>query len=241
VRAWAFAFPLFFVGLGGAFAALAYADQPAGAALTFWIMAASFVGSGLLVLAVYLLIGRSVARAGRLRRTGKQAWATVERIEDTGVTVNDNPRVHLWLKVRPEGEREFEIEGKRVVSRLSIPPAGSSILIRYEPDDPGGFVFDDRAGAGAPVAPAGLEQAVRQALTAKGVTGARQDEAVRKALEGAAAGSSVVDLREYTQADEAEPAADPVEQLERLAKLRDSGVLSEGEFAVAKTKLLADL
>jgi Short C-terminal domain len=173
VRVFSYAFPLFFIGLGIAFAVLAYLGEPAGASLTFWIMAASFVGSGLLV----LLVTRSARRI---------AERTVE----------------------------------------------SSVVVSSGDQD-------------------ALEHALRQALTLKGVTGPLQDEAVQKALAAAASGASTVDLREYTRPGEAhapaavepaeEPAADPVQQLERLAKLRDSGVLSEGEFAVAKAKLLADL
>jgi len=36
----------------------------------------------------------------------------------------------------------------------------------------------------------------------------------------------------------AAPAADPIEQLEKLGELRDKGVLSEEEFAAQKSKLL---
>jgi hypothetical protein len=88
-----------------------------------------------------------------------------------------------------------------------------------------------------------LERAVRQALAAKGVSGDLQEEAVRKTLAAAAAGRGVVDLREYTDggADAGDAGGDPVDRLERLAGLRDRGVLSEGEFAVAKAKLLSDL
>jgi hypothetical protein len=90
----------------------------------------------------------------------------------------------------------------------------------------------------------GMEQALRTALTAKGVTGALQDEAVRKALDAAAAGETVIDLRDRTDGPpDARPAEqpDPVDQLERLAKLRDQGAISEGEFIAAKSRLLSDL
>jgi hypothetical protein len=176
MRVFAYAFPLFFISLGVGFGVLAYLGEPEGAALTFWIMAASFVGSGLLVLVVM----RSVKRA---------ATRTLE----------------------------------------------SSVVVTSGDSD-------------------ALEQALRQALTLKGVTGPVQDEAVQKALDAAASGESTVDLREHTRPGDVhagdgaspppadEPAAvDPVDQLERLAKLRDSGVLSEGEFAVAKAKLLSEL
>jgi putative oligomerization/nucleic acid binding protein len=177
VRAWSYGLALFFVALGVAFGALAYLDEVPGAAITFWIMAASFVGTGLLI--------ALVAQGARV------ATDTIER---------------------------------SIVASAADPSA--------------------------------LEGAIRKALALKGVTGALQDEAVDKALAATASGSSVIDLREYTQPGEPvteevvrreslpaerETTPDPVEQLERLAKLRDSGVLSEGEFAMAKAKLLSDL
>lgn len=250
MRAWAWAFPAFFFLVGAFFAVLAFGSDRSEERLTFWIIAASFAGSSLLVAAVYLLFQRTFMRATRLMRSGKQAPAQVTRVDDTGVTVNQNPRIHLWLKVRPVGEPEFEVDGKRVVSRLSIPGVGSTVLIRYDPAHPEDFVFDTTATAtGSTVFgadPASLEAAVRQALNAKGVMGALQDEAVQKTLTAAASGQSFVDLREYTHADtdaeQPQPAApDPVEQIERLAKLRDSGAITEGEFIAAKTRLLSDL
>ena len=176
MRALSYGLVLFFVALGVAFGALAYLDKVPGAAITFWIMAASFVGTGLLI--------ALVAQGARV------ATDTIER---------------------------------SIVASAADPTA--------------------------------LEAAIRRALALKGVTGPLQDEAVEKALASTASGSSVIDLREYTQPgepvtedaarreslEEQETAPDPVEQLERLAKLRDSGALSEGEFAVAKAKLLNDL
>ena len=108
------------------------------------------------------------------------------------------------------------------------------------------IVVEDGTGAGPD--PEHLEQAVRQALAAKGVTGALQDEAVAKTLAAASSGERAVDLREYTRGEgfqeagaEEAAAPDPVDQLERLAKLRDRGVISEGEFAAAKARLLSEL
>ncbi len=43
---------------------------------------------------------------------------------------------------------------------------------------------------------------------------------------------------EYAEAPPAAPAADPIAQLKELAELRDSGVLTEEEFAAQKAKIL---
>ncbi|WP_259455311.1 SHOCT domain-containing protein [Microbacterium sp. AG238] len=39
----------------------------------------------------------------------------------------------------------------------------------------------------------------------------------------------------------AAPVADPIAQIERLAELRDKGILSENEFQAQKTQLLSNL
>jgi hypothetical protein len=44
---------------------------------------------------------------------------------------------------------------------------------------------------------------------------------------------------QYAPAPEAAPAPDPIEQLTRLAALKDSGALTEAEFEAQKAKLLA--
>jgi len=43
---------------------------------------------------------------------------------------------------------------------------------------------------------------------------------------------------QYAPAPEAAPAPDPIEQLTRLAALKDSGALTEAEFAAQKAKIL---
>jgi len=44
---------------------------------------------------------------------------------------------------------------------------------------------------------------------------------------------------QYAPAPEAAPAPDPIEQLTRLAALKDSGALTQAEFDAQKAKLLA--
>lgn len=86
-----------------------------------------------------------------LVHAGRRARAVVVAVEDTGLTINDNPRVRIRLRVEPDGEPAFELERKLVVSRVSIPRAGERVEVLYDPDDPGEFTFriddltDDRA------------------------------------------------------------------------------------------------
>ena len=44
----------------------------------------------------------------------------ITRIEDTGGTINNNPRVKLTLQVQPDGDLPFEVTKKATVPRVSI-------------------------------------------------------------------------------------------------------------------------
>jgi len=60
------------------------------------------------------------------------AEATITNVQDTGTTINDNPRVKLTLQVHPEGEQPFEITKKATVSRIHIPKIGDPMSVRYD-------------------------------------------------------------------------------------------------------------
>jgi hypothetical protein len=73
---------------------------------------------------------------------GAQARAIVINVADTGMTVNDNPRVKLTLQVQPEGQPPFEVTKKQTVSRVAIPSIGDEMLVRYDPAKPDDVEFD---------------------------------------------------------------------------------------------------
>jgi hypothetical protein len=76
---------------------------------------------------------------------GIQARAVVTNVQDTGVTINENPRVKLMLQVQPEGEIPFEVTKKTTVSRVSIPRVGDEYVVRYDPADRNSVEFDTAA------------------------------------------------------------------------------------------------
>ena len=76
---------------------------------------------------------------------GIQARAIVLNVQDTGMTVNDNPRVKLTLQVQPEGQIPFEVTKKQTVSRVAIPRIGDEFLVRYDPSDQSNVEFDTAA------------------------------------------------------------------------------------------------
>ncbi len=68
-------------------------------------------------------------------KNGVTASATVLKVWDTGMSINDNPQVGLLLEVdSPEG-RQLRIETKKIVSRLNaaLVQPGVVAQIRYDP------------------------------------------------------------------------------------------------------------
>ena len=122
------------------------------------------------------------------------AGARSSHVADTGMTLNDDPRVELTLRVNPpDGAAPFELKRKVLVSRVNVPRAGERVTIYYDPDDPSEFTFRN------------------------------------------------ADVNDGEAQHASRPALDPVEQIAKLADLRDKGALSDDEFARAKQRLLADL
>jgi hypothetical protein len=73
---------------------------------------------------------------------GAQARAVVVDVADTGMTINNNPRVQLTLQVQPEGQAPFEARKKLTVSRVAIPSIGDTYFVRFDPANPSEVEFD---------------------------------------------------------------------------------------------------
>jgi hypothetical protein len=89
-------------------------------------------------------------RKQRLQEAGVNAPAEIVSLRDTGVTVNNNPRVALTLRVNPaDGSSPFEVSKKQLISRVSLPRVGDALTVRYDPEDHDNFeVGAASAGAG---------------------------------------------------------------------------------------------
>jgi hypothetical protein len=81
----------------------------------------------------------------KLLSEGTQARAVVINVQDTGMTINDNPRVKLTFQVQPDGAVPFEATKKVTVSRVSIPRIGDQYFVRYDPADPSNVELDSAA------------------------------------------------------------------------------------------------
>lgn len=88
------------------------------------------------------LTGETEAR--EIRRLGVSAKATVLKIWDTGITVNNNPVVGFLLEVVPEEGPPYQAETKAIISRLDIPQIqpGAVLPVKYDPENPKRVALD---------------------------------------------------------------------------------------------------
>jgi hypothetical protein len=92
-------------------------------------------------------------RKQRLEDAGVDAAAQIVSVNDTGMTINNNPRIAVTLQVAPtDGSAPFQLSKKVTVSRVSIPRPGDVLGVRYDPSDHDNFEFVELpASAAAPV------------------------------------------------------------------------------------------
>jgi hypothetical protein len=89
-------------------------------------------------------------RAARLVETGVEAIGTVLAVDDTGVTINQNPRVRLRFRIEAlDGRPPYEATKTVTVSRLAIPRAGDRYPVWFDPADPQRWAFGTSADSTA--------------------------------------------------------------------------------------------
>ncbi|MDX6583264.1 MAG: hypothetical protein QOI10_2448 [Solirubrobacterales bacterium] len=153
-------------------------------------------------------------QAAELMQSGLKGAGTVISVQDTGMTVNDNPRVKMVFRVEPlDGSPPFDAKKTRTVSRVEIPRQGDRYPIWYDAEDPVG------TWAYATVADDSGRESLRQMF-------------------GAVADTFVGMNAPAAPAAPAAGGQDTVEQLKTLADLHSQGLLTEDEFNAQKAKLL---
>jgi hypothetical protein len=194
----------------------------------------------------------------KLETRGRSATATVVEIAERGMTVTNGSEglvsateliLRTKLRVEPEGEPSFEVEQRFRYPQLSVPSVGSRVCVIFDPDDHDDIMIDrtklpgltlpgqGAAATGAPGTPAaagmldlgGLLSTVREAQ-------AQGSGAVAEALRASFGANAVV--VDASGAGAAPDSPDPAARLEKLAKLREDGLLTDEEFAAQKARLL---
>ncbi len=155
-------------------------------------------------------------KAEELFASGAKGAGTVIQVQDTGMTVNDNPRVKMVFRVEPlDGSPAFDAQKTTTVSRIQIPRQGDRYPVWYDPQEP------TKKWAYATVADDNGRATMRQLF------GNAAESFVGMNAPGAPAPAAA-----------APQAYDTVEKLKQLADLHSQGILSDDEFAAQKAKLL---
>jgi hypothetical protein len=183
-----------------------------------WVLVSFGVGGW------YGSIARRQAEEQQLFQTGQRATAVIEGVEGTGTMINNQPQVYLTLRVQPRNGAEFVHQRRLVLPFGSIVQPGHLVEVAYDPANPENVA---------------LETDQRYAATPPAVyvkTRPPEQGAVPAAAPGLSGGIAAATPGPVAPADDSPPTL--IEQLERLAKLRDSGVLSQEEFDAQKKELL---
>jgi hypothetical protein len=129
-------------------------------------------------------------RRQRLEAAGVDANAVLVSVQDTGMTVNDNPRVKLTFQVA-SATGEFQVEMKKTVSRVQVPRPGDTFVVRYDPEDTSNIELLGMAAGGGAAAPdpnAALEAAsagqIAAAVQASGASGVTRGSAAELLASG---------------------------------------------------------
>ncbi len=183
-----------------------------------------------------------------------------------GVVSNTELLLKTSLRVEPTGEPSFEIEKRFRYSQFGVPSVGQQVAVIYDPEDHDKLMIDREAGVVDPAfadqlaggRPTGgvvdmnallatVQQAKqesggdRQALAAKLQAQFGQGMVIDASGGGDAAAAWQAAAMNGMNGAAPTPAEDPLDRLEKLAKLHKDGVLTDAEFAAQKAKILDDV
>lgn len=71
----------------------------------------------------------------RILEIGITGKGIINKVEDTNVTINDDPQVRLYLTIYSKDQEPFDAVVKMVVSRVSVPRQGDWVAVKYDPED----------------------------------------------------------------------------------------------------------
>ncbi len=136
------------------------------------IVVVTVVVAVVVIVLVRNLSGNSAADKA-IKLNGQTAQAVILSIWDTGVLINNNPRIGIKLEVRPPNGTPFEAEVKQVISFLQTSQyqPGQLLEVKYDPVNPTkvvitGIVAGNTAGmmqqSSSPAATAQLQATLQQ-------------------------------------------------------------------------------
>ena len=90
------------------------------------------------------------AMAEELMRTGTKGVGTITDVRDTGITINNNPRIVITMRIEPtDGSAPVDRQKTVTVSRVQIPQIGARYPAWFDPADPEKWMFGTAMDASA--------------------------------------------------------------------------------------------
>jgi len=150
------------IGLGGVLAGLQPAED--GGQGWFVFFGAMFLLTPALGILSLPFVGLRRMRVKALMENGVQGVGELLDIQDTGVTINNNPRVRMRFRIEPlHGTfAPYEATKTATVSRLNLPRVGDKYPVWIDPDDHQKFIFAT-GSQGAPMESTTLRKIVEAA------------------------------------------------------------------------------
>ena len=100
------------------------------------------VGPAILLLTLPF-VGLKRMRAARLLQHGAQGVGTALAVQDTGVLINNNPRLRMTFRIEPSDgvTPPFETTKTATVSRFELPRVGDRYPVWFDPNDHSKWMF----------------------------------------------------------------------------------------------------
>lgn len=191
-----------------------------------------------------------------LSKVGIRAFADVLAAEQSAIAVtignpnlvgNTEVRWKLHLRVMPDAEPPFEVNVTALLPQLSPPRPGTRLPVLYDPKDHSRVQVDHRPAATADAAIDAVT-AARPDLSGAQVMGMPMTDVIRRAIADPTAFREEMMRRGAEMQQQAFGAAmpapqaqqDPIDRLERLAALKDRGLLTDDEFEQQKRRILGE-
>lgn len=98
---------------------------------------AILAGTGFIMYKAFGSTFKSMAGNSNVLKAGVSAPAVILSVQDTGVTMNDNPQARIRLRVMPMGGDAFEAEVTQIVGRFQVAMLvpNASVMVKFDPND----------------------------------------------------------------------------------------------------------